>query len=84
VVIDYKSSQKKLDDLLIACGLQLQLLAYLSVLRRWPDPAAVFGTDRIVPAGVFYVNLRGKYQREPKSGFCPLRDGCRPQNGLSA
>jgi len=64
VVIDYKSSQKKLDDLLIACGLQLQLLAYLSVLRRWSDPAAVFGTDKIVPAGVFYVSLRGKYQRE--------------------
>jgi ATP-dependent helicase/nuclease subunit B len=64
VVIDYKSSHKKLDDLLIACGLQLQLLAYLNVLRRWPDPATVFATGKLVPAGVFYVSLRGKYQRE--------------------
>lgn len=64
VVIDYKSSQKKLDDLMIACGLQLQLLAYLNVLRRWPDPATVFQARKLVPAGVFYVSLRGKYQRE--------------------
>src|SRR5262249_5697690 len=34
VVIDYKSSQKKLDDVLLANGLQLQLLAYLRVLER--------------------------------------------------
>jgi ATP-dependent helicase/nuclease subunit B len=65
VVIDYKSSQKKLDDLMISCGLQLQLLAYLNVLRRWPDPTAVFAVGKLVPAGVFYVSLRGKYKREP-------------------
>ena len=33
VVVDYKSSPKKLDPLKIAHGLQLQLLAYLNVLR---------------------------------------------------
>jgi ATP-dependent helicase/nuclease subunit B len=45
-------------------GLQLQLPAYLNVLRHWRDPRAIFGAERLVPAGVFYVNLRGKYDRE--------------------
>jgi len=65
VVVDYKSSQKQLDSLLVAHGLQLQLLAYLNVLRRWPNPCEFFGAPRLVPAGVFYVNLRGKYDRAP-------------------
>jgi ATP-dependent helicase/nuclease subunit B len=64
VVVDYKSSQKKLDSLLIVNGLQLQLLAYLNVLRRWPNPRELFGAARLIPAGVFYVNLRGKYKRQ--------------------
>ena len=61
VVVDYKSSLKQLDNVLLAHGLQLQLLAYLNVVRRWPNPMSVFGSERVVPAGVFYVNLRGKY-----------------------
>jgi ATP-dependent helicase/nuclease subunit B len=61
VVVDYKSSQKQLDPLLMAHGLQLQLPAYLSVLRHWPNPRPLFGVDRLLPAGVFYVNLRGRY-----------------------
>jgi ATP-dependent helicase/nuclease subunit B len=64
VVVDYKSSQKKLDSLLIVNGLQLQLLAYLNVLRRWPNPRELFGAAQLVPAGIFYVNLRGKYKRQ--------------------
>jgi ATP-dependent helicase/nuclease subunit B len=64
VVVDYKSSVKKLDALLVANGLQLQLLAYLNVLRRWPAPQKIFGAARLVPAGVFYVNLRGQYASE--------------------
>ncbi len=64
VVIDYKSSHKQLDPVLMQHGLQLQLLAYLSVLRRWPAPERVFGAQRLIPAGVFYVNLRGQYERE--------------------
>jgi ATP-dependent helicase/nuclease subunit B len=63
VVVDYKSSQKQLDSLLMAHGLQLQLPAYLNVLRHWPEPRPVFGVSRLVPAGVFYVNLRGRYER---------------------
>jgi ATP-dependent helicase/nuclease subunit B len=64
VVVDYKSGQKQLDALLLEHGLQLQLLAYLNVLRRWPNPRKRFGVMRLVPAGVFYVGLRGKYERE--------------------
>jgi ATP-dependent helicase/nuclease subunit B len=63
VVVDYKSSQRQLDPLLMKNGLQLQLPAYLNVLRHWPDPRGIFGVGRLVPAGVFYVNLRGQYER---------------------
>jgi len=61
VVVDYKSSQKQLDPLLLQHGLQLQLGAYLNVLRHWPNPKGLFGVSKLVPAGVFYVNLRGRY-----------------------
>jgi len=56
VVVDYKSSQKQLDPLLMEHNLQLQLAAYLNVLRRWPNPRPQFGVARLIPAGVFYVN----------------------------
>jgi len=62
VVVDYKSSQKKLDNLLMEAGLQLQLPGYLNVLRHWADPRKNFGVARLVPAGVFYVNLSGLYE----------------------
>ncbi|MGA2656117.1 MAG: PD-(D/E)XK nuclease family protein [Verrucomicrobiota bacterium] len=64
VVVDYKSGHKQLDPVLMAHGLQLQLLTYLNVLRHWPNPQERFGAKRLIPAGVFYVSLRGKYQRE--------------------
>ena len=64
VVVDYKSSPKQLDSVLLAHGLQLQLLSYLNVLRRWPDPKTLFGVRRLIPAGVFYVSLRGRYERQ--------------------
>ncbi|MGO8678586.1 MAG: PD-(D/E)XK nuclease family protein [Limisphaerales bacterium] len=63
VVVDYKSGHKQLDPVLMAHGLQLQLLAYLNVLRHWPDPQKQFGAKQITPAGVFYVSLRGRYER---------------------
>jgi ATP-dependent helicase/nuclease subunit B len=65
VVLDYKSSQKQLEPVLVQHGLQLQLLMYLNVLRQWLDPKAIFGVARLEPAGVFYVSLRGFYSREP-------------------
>jgi ATP-dependent helicase/nuclease subunit B len=58
VVIDYKSSEKKLDPVLLEHGVQLQLLSYLNVLQQCSAPRAL-GVARLVPAGVFYVNLRG-------------------------
>jgi ATP-dependent helicase/nuclease subunit B len=62
VVMDYKSSGKKLDPLSMTHGLQLQLLAYLTVLRTLPQAAQMFGYEKLIPAGVFYVNLRGDHQ----------------------
>jgi ATP-dependent helicase/nuclease subunit B len=32
------------------------------VLRRWKNPQEVLGVNGLVPAGVFYVNLRGEYK----------------------
>jgi ATP-dependent helicase/nuclease subunit B len=62
LVLDYKSSSKKLDKILVEHGVQLQLLAYLNVLRHWKNPQEVFGAKRLIPAGVFYLNLRGEYK----------------------
>ena len=74
VVIDYKSSARRLDPVLVAHGIQLQLLAYLNVLRSLEEPGKIFGVRQLVPAGVFFVNLRGKYasaktRREVLDGF---------------
>jgi ATP-dependent helicase/nuclease subunit B len=62
VVTDYKSGGKKLEPLLVANGIQLQLLAYLGALRQWKNPQAIFGAEKIIPAGAFYVNLRGEFK----------------------
>jgi ATP-dependent helicase/nuclease subunit B len=62
VVMDYKSGGKKLEAVLVEHGVQLQLLAYLNVLRHWKDPQEVLGVKRLIPAGAFYVNLRGEYK----------------------
>jgi ATP-dependent helicase/nuclease subunit B len=59
VVMDYKSSERKLDPVLMRHGIQLQLLAYLSFLRQTPSAPALFRVNRLIPAGVFFVNLRG-------------------------
>ena len=64
VVVDYKSSDKSVDSLLMAHGIQLQLPAYLAVLRNCPKPHSLFDVERLIPAGVFYVNLRGNYESE--------------------
>ncbi len=63
VVIDYKSGAKKIDPLLLANGIQIQLPAYLAALRQIADPRPAFGAARLIPAGVFYVNLRGSFAR---------------------
>jgi ATP-dependent helicase/nuclease subunit B len=62
VVMDYKSSLHKLDPVLLRHGVQLQLPAYLDVLRRLEHPEAIFGAAPLIPAGVFYINLRGNFK----------------------
>jgi ATP-dependent helicase/nuclease subunit B len=64
VVVDYKSRQKQLDPLLLENGLQLQLASYLNVLRHLPDAEKHFGAHNLVPVGMFYLSLRGKYDRQ--------------------
>lgn len=61
VVMDYKSSARTIDTTLLASGVQMQLFAYLSALRKVPQAAALFGAERVSAAGVFYVTLRGTY-----------------------
>ena len=63
VVIDYKSSDKKLEKILMDNGLQLQLPAYLSVLRSLGEPEKALRFKRLIPAGVFYVNLNGRFEK---------------------
>ena len=67
VVIDYKSGARKLENILVANGVQLQLAAYLGVLRHLADTRSLFGVGRLAPAGVFYVNLRGKSQTKART-----------------
>ena len=62
VVLDYKSRRKNLDPILLAHGVQLQLPAYLAVLRQIQAARGILGVKELVPAGVFYVNLRGSYK----------------------
>ena len=62
VIVDYKSSGAKLDPVFMHYGMQLQLLSYLNALLHLPDPEKIFGVNRIVPAGVFYVPLRAKLE----------------------
>jgi ATP-dependent helicase/nuclease subunit B len=62
VVMDYKSGGKKLDAILVEHGVQLQLPAYLNALRHWKNPRERFGVGKLIPAGVFYVNLRGQFE----------------------
>ncbi|MBC8003498.1 MAG: PD-(D/E)XK nuclease family protein [Opitutaceae bacterium] len=62
VVIDYKSGVKKFEPLLVANGLQLQLPSYLNVLRQLPESRGLLGVTDLIPAGVFYVSLRGSFE----------------------
>ncbi len=63
VVIDYKSSGKKLDPVLMHEGVQLQLLTYLNVIEKLPELAQHLGVERLQPTGVFFVPLRGHSPR---------------------
>ncbi|MFN3407671.1 MAG: PD-(D/E)XK nuclease family protein [Limisphaerales bacterium] len=60
VICDYKSSARQMDDAKLESGLEIQLLAYLAALAQMPEARVLLGADKLVPAGVFYVPLRGK------------------------
>jgi ATP-dependent helicase/nuclease subunit B len=60
VICDYKSSAREMDDVKIEAGIELQLLCYLAALSQMPEARAWLGAERLEPAGVFYVPLRGK------------------------
>ena len=62
-ILDYKSSEKKMDAVLLRNGIQIQLPAYLAALRDASAAAAArWSVPQLTPAGAFYINLRGKYQ----------------------
>jgi ATP-dependent helicase/nuclease subunit B len=63
VVLDFKSSRKSINATELHNGVQMQLPAYLNMLRKMQDPSPRFGVLRLKPAGVFYVSLRGSYER---------------------
>lgn len=60
VVIDYKSSARELDKILLQHGLELQLLAYLGALRQFNSFEGELDVERLIPAGAFYVALKGR------------------------
>jgi ATP-dependent helicase/nuclease subunit B len=59
VVMDYKSSVRKLNATKLHHGLELQLLSYLGVLQHLASPERFFGARKLSPVGVFYVPLNG-------------------------
>ncbi len=65
VVMDYKSSARKLDPLLLKHGIQVQLPAYMAALTG--IGAAVLGRQgwSLKPVGGFYLPLRAQSAREP-------------------
>jgi ATP-dependent helicase/nuclease subunit B len=63
MVIDYKAGQRLVDPALMRHGIQIQLPAYLATVRALPELANLLGVRQIVPAGAFYVGLRGQYPR---------------------
>jgi ATP-dependent helicase/nuclease subunit B len=65
VVIDYKSRARQLDRVLAEHGIEMQLPAYLNVVRRLPGVRKELGVGALKPAGVFYVNLRGETRTRP-------------------
>ena len=59
-VIDYKSSARKLDNVKLEAGLDLQLLSYLGVLRRVNTLGQKLGAREVVPVGAFYISFARK------------------------
>jgi ATP-dependent helicase/nuclease subunit B len=78
VVLDYKSSEKKMDATELYHGCELQLLAYLNVVCSLSDLARAAQANALQPLGAFYVSLTasesGVNQREKAWGEISPRD----------
>jgi ATP-dependent helicase/nuclease subunit B len=62
VVMDYKSGRRRLDPVLVEHGVQLQLPGYLAAARHGYPSHLMPDVNRLIPAGAFYVSLRGQYE----------------------
>jgi ATP-dependent helicase/nuclease subunit B len=65
VVMDYKSRGKKLDEVFMAHGIQLQLPGYLAALVGIQGVEGFLRAQELRPAGIFFVNLSGNYASVP-------------------
>lgn len=61
IVIDYKMSERKIDKELFRAGVQLQLAAYLAVIKRLRPKDPSNPAPALIPMGGFYANLRGHW-----------------------
>ena len=74
-VVDYKTGQKsfKLDD--VRYGLNLQMLIYLNVLKRYG--AGRYGKE-IVPAGIMYLPARSEFETVKEADAVPEEGAKKP------
>ncbi|MBM3824787.1 MAG: hypothetical protein FJ404_18215 [Verrucomicrobia bacterium] len=77
VVVDYKISIRKFKSPFFAAGVQLQLAAYLAVLKHLQPREGAGAFDRCAPVGGFYANLKGEWENghpgaETADPFQPL------------
>lgn len=63
IVVDYKSSPRKIDTSFLAHGIQVQLPAYAAAL-----PHLAREHPALEPVGVFYAVLRPKLERQSRRG----------------
>jgi ATP-dependent helicase/nuclease subunit B len=77
VVLDFKSRRKRIDSVELHNGVQIQLPAYVNMLRHM-NPREAFGVSQLKPVGLFYVSLRGDYPRgEQRDEVLNDRDAAR-------
>jgi ATP-dependent helicase/nuclease subunit B len=44
------------------------LAAYINALRHFKNPRELFGVEKLMPAGIFYINLRGQFENGKTRG----------------
>ncbi|MGV3771258.1 MAG: PD-(D/E)XK nuclease family protein [Verrucomicrobiales bacterium] len=64
LVIDYKSGKRRLDKVLVHHGVQQQLPGYLHAFSRLENSAQFFGAKKLIPAGIFFVQLTSANDRQ--------------------